>query len=67
MKIGIVRFPGSNCDDDAYHAIVDQLGDLRGTLPGAYHERIAFIRAQPRNGHLSRGRGGRRIRLRENK
>jgi phosphoribosylformylglycinamidine synthase len=27
MKIGIVRFPGSNCDDDAYHAIVDQLGE----------------------------------------
>jgi phosphoribosylformylglycinamidine synthase len=27
MKIGIVRFPGSNCDEDAYHAIVDQLGE----------------------------------------
>jgi phosphoribosylformylglycinamidine synthase I len=27
VKIGIVRFPGSNCDDDAYHAIVDQLGE----------------------------------------
>ena len=26
MKVGIVRFPGSNCEDDAFHAIVDQLG-----------------------------------------
>ena len=25
MKIGIVRFPGSNCDEDAFHAVVDQL------------------------------------------
>lgn len=27
MKFGIVTFPGSNCDYDAYHAIVDQLGE----------------------------------------
>ncbi|MFI5310153.1 MAG: phosphoribosylformylglycinamidine synthase subunit PurQ [Gemmatimonadales bacterium] len=27
MKVGIVRFPGSNCDDDAFNAIVDQLGE----------------------------------------
>lgn len=27
MKIGIVRFPGSNCDDDAFRAVVDQLGE----------------------------------------
>ena len=26
MKIGIVRFPGSNCDEDAFLAVVDQLG-----------------------------------------
>ncbi len=26
MKVGIVRFPGSNCDEDAYHAVVDHLG-----------------------------------------
>ncbi len=26
MKAGIVRFPGSNCDEDAYHAIADVLG-----------------------------------------
>ena len=26
MKFGIVTFPGSNCDYDAYHAIVDVLG-----------------------------------------
>jgi phosphoribosylformylglycinamidine synthase I len=27
MKVGIVRFPGSNCDEDAFHAVVDQLGE----------------------------------------
>jgi len=27
MKVGIVRFPGSNCDEDALHAIVDFLGE----------------------------------------
>jgi phosphoribosylformylglycinamidine synthase I len=27
VKIGIVRFPGSNCDEDALHAVVDQLGE----------------------------------------
>ncbi|AHG90915.1 Phosphoribosylformylglycinamidine synthase 1 [Gemmatirosa kalamazoonensis] len=51
MKFGIVTFPGSNCDYDAYHAVVDQLGetaeylwhkdhDLRGSdvviLPGGF-------------------------------
>jgi phosphoribosylformylglycinamidine synthase len=51
VKVGIVRFPGSNCDDDAYHAVVDHLGaeaafcwhkdhDLRGAdlviLPGGF-------------------------------
>ncbi len=27
MKVGIVRFPGSNCDEDALHAVVDFLGE----------------------------------------
>ena len=51
MKFGIVTFPGSNCDDDAYHAVVDALGaeavylwhkshDLEGAdvviLPGGF-------------------------------
>jgi phosphoribosylformylglycinamidine synthase len=27
MRFGIVTFPGSNCDTDAYHAIVDALGE----------------------------------------
>ena len=51
MKVGVVRFPGSNCDDDAYHVVVDQLGaeavmlwhkdhDLQGCdvliLPGGF-------------------------------
>ena len=27
MKFGIVTFPGSNCDYDAYHAVVDQIGE----------------------------------------
>jgi phosphoribosylformylglycinamidine synthase I len=51
MKVGIVRFPGSNCEDDAFHAVVDHLGeeavmlwhkdhDLQGSdvviLPGGF-------------------------------
>jgi phosphoribosylformylglycinamidine synthase len=27
MKVGIVTFPGSNCEGDAFHAVVDQLGE----------------------------------------
>jgi phosphoribosylformylglycinamidine synthase I len=27
MNVGIVRFPGSNCDEDALHAVVDFLGE----------------------------------------
>jgi phosphoribosylformylglycinamidine synthase I len=27
MKVGIVRFPGSNCDEDAFHAVVEQMGE----------------------------------------
>jgi len=27
VKFGIVTFPGSNCDYDAYHAVVDALGE----------------------------------------
>jgi phosphoribosylformylglycinamidine synthase I len=27
MKFGVVTFPGSNCDYDAYHAVVDGLGE----------------------------------------
>ena len=26
MKFGVIQFPGSNCDQDAYHALVDVLG-----------------------------------------
>ncbi len=51
MKVAVVRFPGSNCDEDAYHAVVDGLGaeavfcwhkdhDLQGAdvviLPGGF-------------------------------
>ena len=51
MKFGIVTFPGSNCDHDAYHAVIDALGeeavylwhkthDLQGSdviiLPGGF-------------------------------
>jgi phosphoribosylformylglycinamidine synthase subunit PurQ / glutaminase len=51
VKFGIVTFPGSNCDDDTYHAVVDGLGaravrlwhkdhDLQGAdvvvLPGGF-------------------------------
>ena len=27
MKFGIVTFPGSNCDYDAFHAVVDEFGE----------------------------------------
>jgi len=27
VRFGIVTFPGSNCDYDAYHAVIDQLGE----------------------------------------
>jgi phosphoribosylformylglycinamidine synthase len=51
VKFGIVTFPGSNCDDDAHHAVVDAIGaeavrlwhkdhDLQGAdvviLPGGF-------------------------------
>jgi phosphoribosylformylglycinamidine synthase len=51
MKFGIVTFPGSNCDYDAYHAVIETLGeqatylwhkdhDLKGSdviiLPGGF-------------------------------
>jgi phosphoribosylformylglycinamidine synthase subunit PurQ / glutaminase len=51
VKAGIVRFPGSNCDEDAFHAVADVLGqeavylwhkdhDLQGVdlviLPGGF-------------------------------
>ncbi len=51
MKFGVLRFPGSNCDQDAFHAIQDVLGqpveylwhqdhDLRGVdcvvVPGGF-------------------------------
>lgn len=26
MKVAVIRFPGSNCDQDAYHALRDQIG-----------------------------------------
>ena len=32
MKFGIVTFPGSNCDYDAYHAVVDGLGERASYL-----------------------------------
>ncbi len=51
MKFGVIKFPGSNCDQDAFHAIQDVLGqpveylwhqeaDLRGSdcviVPGGF-------------------------------
>jgi phosphoribosylformylglycinamidine synthase subunit PurQ / glutaminase len=32
MKFGIVTFPGSNCDYDAYHAVIDGLGESASYL-----------------------------------
>ena len=48
MKIGVVVFPGANCDHDAFHALKDEIGvdttylfhkehDLQGILT-AYHQ-----------------------------
>ena len=63
MKFGIVTFPGSNCDYDAYHAVIDALGeeavylwhkthDLQGSdvviLPGGFSH--AYIRQLTGNG-----------------
>ena len=38
MKVGIIRFPGSNCEDDAFHAVVDQLGESAVLLWHKDHE-----------------------------
>ena len=38
MKFGIVRFPGSNCEDDALHAIVDQLEEQAVVLWHKEHD-----------------------------
>jgi phosphoribosylformylglycinamidine synthase I len=32
MKFGVVQFPGSNCDDDAYHAIGSVIGQPVGLI-----------------------------------
>ncbi|HEX7939491.1 MAG TPA: phosphoribosylformylglycinamidine synthase subunit PurQ, partial [Gemmatimonadaceae bacterium] len=38
MKFGIVVFPGSNCDHDTYHAIVDFLGEEAAYLWHKEHD-----------------------------
>ena len=38
MKFGIVTFPGSNCDYDAYHAVVDALGEEAAYLWHKSHD-----------------------------
>lgn len=38
LTFGIVTFPGSNCDVDAYHAVVDALGERAVTLWHADHD-----------------------------
>jgi phosphoribosylformylglycinamidine synthase len=38
MKFGIVTFPGSNCDYDAYHAVVDSLGESAAYLWHKEHD-----------------------------
>lgn len=38
MKFGVVTFPGSNCDYDAYHAIIDALGEEAIYLWHASHD-----------------------------
>ena len=38
MKFGIVTFPGSNCDHDTFHAIVDELGEEAVYLWHKHHD-----------------------------
>jgi phosphoribosylformylglycinamidine synthase I len=38
MRFGIVTFPGSNCDYDAYHAVVDALGEEAAYLGHKSHD-----------------------------
>jgi phosphoribosylformylglycinamidine synthase subunit PurQ / glutaminase len=38
VKFGIVTFPGSNCDYDAYHAVVDALGEEASYLWHKSHD-----------------------------
>ena len=38
MKFGIVTFPGSNCDYDAFHAVVDELGEEAAYLWHKNHD-----------------------------
>ncbi|HEX6536315.1 MAG TPA: phosphoribosylformylglycinamidine synthase subunit PurQ [Gemmatimonadaceae bacterium] len=38
MKFGIIRFPGSNCDEDAYHAVADVLGETATYLWHKSHD-----------------------------
>ncbi|GAF40675.1 phosphoribosylformylglycinamidine synthase 1 [Agrilactobacillus composti DSM 18527 = JCM 14202] len=33
MRFAVIVFPGSNCDEDMYHAVVDQLGESAQLLP----------------------------------
>ena len=62
MKFGIVTFPGSNCDYDAFHAVTEILGeeavylwhkdhDLQGSdiiiLPGAVSNGGMYASAAP--------------------
>ena len=38
MKFGVVRFPGSNCDDDALHAVADVLAPEGATGQILWHK-----------------------------
>src|SRR5437762_13449949 len=38
MKFGIVTFPGSNCDYDAYHAVTEILGEEATYLWHKHHD-----------------------------
>lgn len=41
MKIAVVRFPGSNCDQDAYHALADEMGV---TAEYVWHDEMSLSR-----------------------
>jgi phosphoribosylformylglycinamidine (FGAM) synthase-like amidotransferase family enzyme len=50
MHVGILRFPGSNCDDDAMRAIAGVLGE-KGTF--VWHKETRLPAARPGRGFSS--------------
>ena len=43
MKFGVVQFPGSNCDDDAYHAIGAVIGSSPSNSSGTNPSKLRAL------------------------